>query len=245
LILRSAFAPGRRLPSLASWAVISRTAALSWWARRLNRRQRSLALPVVEVADFAVALELGSPPFAALSPFTACVRLVVEALIAASVGGTAHALALIGEIREGALSGPVVKHARLRSLRAILSCTVTLPSEESIAGKKGSMPLTRLSNRHLDIPSLELSATEIQGLLEAFQRSKLNVSETFRLLLYLIFNNADVGDRAPVKEVMYITFRDVVGQIAKMGRERRLSWERELLARGISSVSTASFCIAC
>lgn len=96
--------------------------------------------------------------------------------------------------------------------------------------------LTRLSNADLDVPSLELGSAEGQGLLQAIDTSKLDVTEALGAVVKLVLNDADVGDLTAIEKVLNITLRSIVGKVSEVGSVRRLGRERKLLANSETTV---------
>ena len=74
--------------------------------------------------------------------------------------------------------------------------------------------LTRFCDGHTEISPLKLRSIEVQSLLESVQCSELNIAETLRLSLDLIFDYANIGDGAASEEVLYVSLGCIEGHVS-------------------------------
>jgi hypothetical protein len=90
---------------------------------------------------------------------------------------------------------------------------------------------TRLCNANTDTTTLKSRARESKRFLEAFNRSKLDVAETFRATIQLVLNNADVGHFAIGKQLRDVAGGGIEGKVADMSGKGRLGRKREFGSR--------------
>lgn len=89
---------------------------------------------------------------------------------------------------------------------------------------------TGLGDADAHVAALELGAGQVESLLQAVERAKLDVAEALGLAVELVLDDAHVGDLAVGEEVVDIALGGVEGEVAEMGCVRGLGGERELLA---------------
>ena len=90
---------------------------------------------------------------------------------------------------------------------------------------------TRLCNANTDTTSLKSRARESKRFLETLDGGKLDVAETFRAAIQLIFDNADVGYFAIGKQLGDVAGSGIEGKVADMSGKGRLGGKRELGTR--------------
>ena len=122
-----------------------------------------------------------------------------------------------------------------RSLAA--TCQTLLPLDVEIVR-------TRLGNADPDISALEGRARQVESLLQAIKRAKLNITETLGLAVQLVLDNAHVSNLALGEEVLDIALGGVEGEVAQVGSVRGLRGERELLAGSEAAVGCETI-LAC
>lgn len=76
--------------------------------------------------------------------------------------------------------------------------------------------LTWFCNADSDISPLKLGSTKIECFFQAFECSKLYVTETFRLAVELVFHDPDACNFASRKVIFNVCHGHVKGEIAKM-----------------------------